>query len=167
MSFATPADLLRRSNADRLLQLSIPADMGMVSSGALRDAISGVGLGGYDADVRDTINAALEVIDCALGDATALISGYGVSQDASSESLKRIASTLAMYYLLGNGRGESDEKEYAATIKLLESHAKGVINLVPMPVVSGSGSAVVDMSAGNVVVFSNPSRYSYSGGNDF
>ena len=42
MTFATRADLLARSNAMRLAQLAVPADMDMVPDDALRIAVAGL-----------------------------------------------------------------------------------------------------------------------------
>ncbi|WP_407059072.1 hypothetical protein ACKZDW_13320 [Ralstonia syzygii subsp. celebesensis] len=41
MGFASRSDLLARSNARRLAQLAVPADMDMVPEDALRTAIEG------------------------------------------------------------------------------------------------------------------------------
>jgi phage gp36-like protein len=161
--FATRADLLARSNASRLAQLAIPADREMVDDAAIRLAITGGDLSGYSAIDAESIALALLAIDDALADAGALMVGYGIPDTAQSTLLARMESTIAMYYLQGTERMCEDiDKAYQSVIKTLESHSKGVINLVPVvPTVTDP----LLMSPGDSAeIIANPSRYDESYG---
>jgi hypothetical protein len=131
--FATRADLLRNSNARRLMQLAIPSDREMPQDvEALRVAIEGGVLTAYSADDQITIALALVVIDGALADADALILSYGIPETVQTTLLARIASTIALYYLQGTEKmNETVQKAFDGVIKLLDGHAKGTLSLIP------------------------------------
>ena len=132
--FASRADLLARSNANRLANLAVPADMGMVPNDALRTAIEGGDLSGFDAADQAALALALDAIDKALADADALLLSYGIPRTAQSTLLARLASTIALYYLQGAERMSDDvQKAYEAAIKTLQSHSLGNLNLLPAP----------------------------------
>lgn len=154
MAFASRADLLARSNARRLAQLAVPADMEMVPDDALRVAIAGGDLSGFPSMVQITLGLALEAIDKALADADALILTYGVPATVQTTLLARLASTVALYYLQGAERLDKDSTAaYDGVIATLKSHARGDLNLIPPvpsdPVPSG------DLA----IVESQPRRY--------
>jgi len=155
MAFATRADLLARSNARRLAQLAVPADMAMVPDEALRVAIAGGDLTAYTADDQVALAAALDAIDKALGDADALILSYGIPETVQTTLIARLASTIALYYLQGAERMTKEvQQAYDAAIAMLNKHASGQLNLIPPLPTDPVPSA--DM----VIIESSPSRYS-------
>lgn len=132
MPFATRADLLARSNARRLAQLAVPADMEMVPDEALRVAIAGGVLTGYTAAQQTALAAALDAIDKALNDADALILSYGIPATVQTTLLARLSSTIALYYLQGAERMTEDVRHaYEGVIDTLKAHARGDLSLVP------------------------------------
>lgn len=132
MAFATRADLLSRSNARRLAQLAVPADLAMVPDDALRAAIEGGDLSSYSEADQAALALALDAIDKALGDAQALLQSYGIPASVHSTLLARLASTVALYYLQGAERMTEDmQKAYDAVLKTLGDHSKGLLNLLP------------------------------------
>lgn len=132
MPFAARADLLARSNARRLAQLAVPADMVMPPEAALRVAIAGGDLTGYTADEQTALAGALDAIDTALADADALILSYGIPDTVQTTLIARLASTVALYYLQGAERMADDVKNaYQGVIDTLNAHASGRLNLIP------------------------------------
>lgn len=132
MPFASRPDLLARSNARRLAQLAVPADYEMVPDDALRAAIEGGDLSGYDAGQREALTLALDAIDKALSDADALILSYGIPATVQTTLLARLASTVALYYLQGAEYMTDDvRKAYEGAVDTLKDHAKGTVNLIP------------------------------------
>lgn len=130
--FATRADLLARSNARRLAQLAVPADMGMVADEALRVAISGGDVTGYSAADQAALVAALDAIDKALADAQALLLSYGLPDTLQTTLVARFASTIALYYLQGAERMTDDvQRAYEAVIATLKAHVRGELDLIP------------------------------------
>lgn len=155
MAFATRLDLLSRSNARRLAQLAVPADMDMPPDDALRVAVAGGDLSAFTVAEQASLAAALDTIDDALGDAEALILSYGIPATVQTTLLARLASTVALYYLQGAERMTDDvRKAYEAVIDTLKAHARGDLDLAPAspddPVLSD------DL----VMIDSAPSRYS-------
>lgn len=154
MTFATRADLLARSNARRLAQLAVPADMAMVPDEALRVAIAGGDLSTYTPADQVALAAALGAIDDALGDADALILSYGIPATVQTTLLARLASTIALYYLQGAERMTKEvQQAYDAAVAMLNKHASGQLNLIP--------AAPTDPlpSSDLVVIESRPGRY--------
>lgn len=132
MSFASRSDLLARSNARRLAQLAVPADVGMVPDDALRAAIAGGDLSAFTQEEQAALTLALEAIDKALADADALLLSYGIPATVQTTLLARLASTVALYYLQGAERLTKDDVvAYEGTIATLKAHARGELNLVP------------------------------------
>lgn len=132
MSFATRVDLLARSNARRLSQLAVPADVAMPPDDALRAAISGSVLTGYTAAEQSAIALALGAIDTALGDADQLILSYGIPATVQTTLLARMASVVALYYLQGAERMTDDvRKAFEGVEDTLKGHASGKLNLIP------------------------------------
>lgn len=132
MAFASRADLLARSNARRLAQLAVPADLAMVPDDALRAAIEGGDLSRFSDADQAALALALDAIDKALGDADALLQSYGIPASVHSTLLARLASTVALYYLQGAERMTEDmQKAYDAVLKTLGDHSKGTTNLIP------------------------------------
>jgi phage gp36-like protein len=133
MAFATRTDLLARSNARRLAQLAVPADVAMPPEAALRVAIAGGDLTPFTPAEQASLTLALDAIDKALGDANELIVSYGIPATAASPLIARLCSTVALYYLQGAERMTDDvSKAYEASIGTLKAHAKGEISLLPV-----------------------------------
>lgn len=154
MSFATRADLLARSNARRLAQLAIPADMAMPPDEALRVTIAGGDLAAYSADERTALAAALDAIDKALGDADALIESHGIPAAVRSTLLARLASTIALYYLYDAEKCPREVRDaYDGAVGTLKAHARGELSLTPAAAPATPGDD------GGPAVFSTPSRY--------
>lgn len=131
--FASRSDLLRNSNARRLMQLAVPTDRKMpVDDALLRIAIEGGDLSTVSSEDQETLTLALEAIDAALVDASDLIVGYKIPEDAQATILTRLACNIALYFLQGSER-EKDTvtKTYEGAIRLLELHAKGTMSLIP------------------------------------
>jgi phage gp36-like protein len=130
--FATRSDLLARSNARRLAQLAVPADVGMVPDDALRIAIAGGNLSAFTAADQASLTLALDAIDKALADANELIVSYGIPATAQSTLIARLCSTIALYYLQGAERMTDDvTKAYEGAVATLKSHARGEVSLLP------------------------------------
>lgn len=130
--FATRLDLLARSNARRLAQLAVPADMPMPPEDGLRAAIEGRELDDYTQADRDILTQALATIDNALSDADALILSYGIPPATVTPLLARLASTVALYNLYGAERVTKDvQAAYDGAERTLKAHARGELNLVP------------------------------------
>ena len=158
MAFASRSDLLARSNARRLAQLAVPADMDMVPDEALRAAIAGSDLSAFSQAEQDALALALEAIDQALADADALILSYGIPDTVQTTLLARLASTVALYYLQGAERMTDDvRKAYDGVIDTLKAHSRGDLDLVP--------AAPTDpvLSDDLAVIESQPRRYRSSG----
>lgn len=155
MAFATRADLLARSNARRLAQLAVPADMAMPPEDALRVAVAGGDLSGYTPADQTALAAALVAIDNALADADALLVSYGINAAVVSTLLARLASTVALYYLQGAERMTDDvRKAYEAVLDTLKAHARGDVQLTP-----GIPDDPTSTADDTVVIESSPSRY--------
>lgn len=154
MAFATRADLLARSNARRIAQLSVPADMDMVPDNALRVAIAGGDLSGFTDAERAAIALALDAIDKSLSDADDLMLSYGVPATAQNNLLARLASTVALYYLQGAEKMTKEIADaYDSTVAILKSHARGELDLVPTVPVDPT------VSDDSVVIESQRRRY--------
>lgn len=154
MGFASRSDLLARSNARRLAQLAVPADVGMVPDAALRAAIAGGDLSAFTPAEQEAIALALEAIDKALADADALLLSYGIPATVQTTLLARLAATVALYYLQGAERLTKDDAlAYENSIATLKGHARGELNLVPAEPadpVPGDDAAIIE---------SRPRRY--------
>jgi phage gp36-like protein len=126
----------------------------MVTLEAMRAAIEGDNLSGYDVTTQSGLALGISAIDKALQDADALIVSYGIPPNVSSSALTRIACTLAMYYLQGAERLQKEDAiAYDGAVKLLTQHARGEVTLAA-PSSTSNGSlpvgvdfAVVDSSA--------------------
>lgn len=154
MAFASRADLLARSNARRLANLAVPADVGMVPDEALRAAIAGGDLTGYSAEEQAALELALEAIDKALADAEELILSYGIPATVQTTLMARLASTVALYYLQGAERMTDDvRKAYEGVIATLKAHSRGELDLVP------AGPADPVLSDDLAMIESQPRRY--------
>ncbi|MGV3581904.1 MAG: phage protein Gp36 family protein [Methylophilus sp.] len=142
MPFATRLDLLARTNAKLLANLSTPTDFDTPSEEVFRLAIEGGDLSALTALELEAINLALAAIDTALNDADALILTYGIPATVQTTLLARISSTVALYYLQGAERLTDEvSKAYDAVIATLKSHARGELSLIPpapdAPVIAG------------------------------
>lgn len=134
MPFATRADLLARSNARRLFQLAVPADVAMPPEAILRIAIAGGDLTGYSADEQGAIALALDAIDNALGDADQVLIGAGVPDGTQTSLLARMASTIALFYLQGAERMTAEvQKAYDGVMDMIKMFKRGELDLVPVP----------------------------------
>lgn len=154
MAFATRADLLARSNARRLAQLSVPADLDMVPDDALRAAITGSSLDSFSQAVQATLTLALDALDKALNDADALILSYGIPATVQTTLLARLASTVALYYLQGAERMTEDvRKAYEGVVATLKAHSRGELDLTPAA--PGEPAPSGDLS----MIESQPRRY--------
>lgn len=132
MAFASRSDLLARSNARRLAQLAVPADVDMVPDEALRAAIAGSDLSAFTQAEQAALALALEAIDKALADADALLLSYGIPATVQTSLLARLASTVALYYLQGAERMTEDvRKAYDGVIDTLKAHSRGDLDLIP------------------------------------
>ncbi|WP_416242751.1 phage protein Gp36 family protein [Azospira sp. APE16] len=154
MAFASRADLLARSNARRLANLAVPADMDMVPDEALRAAIAGSDLDIFTPADQAALALALEAIDKALADADALILSYGIPNTIQTTLLARLASTVALYYLQGAERMTDDvRKAYDGVIDTLKAHSRGDLDLVPAAPTDPAPSGDL------VIISSRPGRY--------
>jgi phage gp36-like protein len=154
MPFATRADLLKLTKVDKLAQLAVPADLPMPEGEILRVALEGGDLNQFTEFDRDLITLAVSNIDQALTDATAAVVAYGITEVDANPLIKRMAAKVAFYMLADAQESVSDElrESYKDTIKQLQMHARGEINLTPK-----STDAVIE---GDVIeIASKPSRY--------
>ncbi|PPD31905.1 MAG: hypothetical protein CTY21_11695 [Methylomonas sp.] len=140
MAFATRADLLARSSARRLAQLSVPTDVAVPPDAALRVAIEGGDVSGYSQAEQDALALALLAIDKCLADADALIVTYNIPATVQTSLLARLASTVALYYLQGAERMTDDVKDaYKGVMDMLKSHSRGDLSLIPADQAGGTG----------------------------
>lgn len=156
--YASRSDLLRNSNARRLMQLAVPTDRKVpLDDALLRIAIEGGDLSAVSSEDQETLALSLDAIDTALIDANALIVSYKVPEDATASILKRLACNIALYFLQGTERQvETVTKNYEAAVRLLEMHSKGVMSLVP-------DTSVPPEPVGlGAEIGSNPSRFGSS-----
>lgn len=131
MSFATRADLLARSSANRVAQLACPTDMAMPPVPAVRAVLEGATVATYPLEQRRPLEEAVTAVDQALADAEALILSYGIPDTVQTTLLARLASTVAMYYLAGSKATTEETKTYEGVLVTLQAHAKGTLNLIP------------------------------------
>ncbi|MDD2722226.1 MAG: DUF1320 family protein [Gallionella sp.] len=154
MAFATRSDLLARSNARRLMQLAVPADVQMPPDEALRVAISSGDLSALSNQDQASVTLALSAIDGVLADAAELLVSYRIPATASSPLIARLCSTIALYYLQGAERMTDEVKvAYEGAIATLKSHARGDLNLLPVTVAEAA------LPEGQVLFSSSPRRY--------
>ncbi|MBI5919015.1 MAG: DUF1320 family protein [Nitrosomonadales bacterium] len=154
MAFATRSDLLARSNARRLFQLAVPADVQMPPDDALRVAITGGDLTALSGEDRASVELALAAIDQALADAEQLILSYRIPVTASSPLISRLCATVAMFYLQGDERMVDEvNKAYEAAVATLKSHVRGEINLLPESIAEAA------LPEDQVIFISSPRRY--------
>ncbi|WP_035384003.1 phage protein Gp36 family protein [Ferriphaselus sp. R-1] len=154
MAFATRSDLLARSNARRLAQLAVPADVQMPPDDALRVAIAGGDLSALTSEEHASVTLALSAIDGALVDAAEVLVSYRIPTTASSPLIARLCSTIALYYLQGAERMTDEVKvAYEASIGMLRSHARGDLNLLPVTVAEAA------LPEDQVILSSSPRRY--------
>jgi phage gp36-like protein len=158
--FAARTDLLARANARRLAQLAVPADYAMpVSDTALRAVIEGAEIAGFPAAEQAALTLALDTIDRALSDATALLLSYGVPENIQTTLLARLASTVALYYLQGAERMTDDlEKAYKAVIDLLKAFGRGEVDFAP-PAPPAPPGPDAPPTGGLAMIDSAPARY--------
>ncbi|MCQ8116104.1 phage protein Gp36 family protein [Methylomonas rosea] len=134
MPFATRADLLARTNARRLAQLAVPADMGMPPEDALRVAIDGGDLTGYTSAEQTALAAALDAIDTALADADQVLISAGVPDGTQTSLLARMVSTIALFYLQGAERMTAEvQRAYDGVMDMIKMFKRGELDLVPAP----------------------------------
>jgi len=152
--FATRSDLLARSNARRLAQLAVPADVAMPPESALRIAIAGGDLTALTPAEQTSLNLALAAIDQALADANELIVSYGIPATAQSTLIARLCSAIALYYLQGAERMTDDvNKAYEGAVATLKSHARGDLSLLP------AVPTTIPLLEDQVLFDSQPRRY--------
>lgn len=160
MAFATRSDLLARSNARRLAQLAVPADVPMPPDDALRVAIAGGDLTGYTQAQQDALALALDAIDKALADADALLLSHGIpaapdTTAAALSQLARMSSMVALYYLQGAERmSDTVQHGYDDVAAKLMAHSRGQINLVP-----SATPPLIPLSDDLALMESTPRRY--------
>lgn len=155
MAYATRADLLARTNARRLAQLVVPADVAMVELDVMRAAFSGGDIGTLDEATQAAVDLALQAADNALADASTLMQSYGVSATATNTMLTRMACTLAMYYLQGGeGLAKDDAMAYDGVMRLLGQYRRGEIDLTP-----GEPADPAEPEGDLVNITSAPGRY--------
>lgn len=160
-NFATRLDLLARTNARTLQQLAVPADFDMPQNAeALREVIQAesetAALTEYTKADQDTLILALEAIDQALTDATDFMITYGLPAAAQSNVLARMCSIIAFYYLYSaETLPEAISEQYKAQVKMLESHTRGMINLIP----ADPNAPPSDEGTSGITMTSAPSRY--------
>lgn len=158
--FATRSDLLARSNARRLAQLAVPADVAMPPEEALRIAVVGGDLTALTPAEQASLTLALDAIDKALADADALILSHGIPAEPSTtpsalSQLARMSSTVALYYLQGAERMTDTVKHgYDDVAAMLKAHSRGDMNLVPP-----ATPPVIQLPEDQVLFASSPRRY--------
>lgn len=159
MPFASRQDLLDRTNAQRLVQLAVPADYELPPANSLRKVIEAPVL----ADVLPKFNqadqaaltAALTVIDNALTDANALILSYGIPDGIQTTLLARLTSTIALYYLQGDERLTEEVTEaYKNALAILKRHQRGEIDLTP-----ADPNGVIPDDSQTIEISASSSRY--------
>ncbi|MBD9362911.1 phage protein Gp36 family protein [Methylomonas fluvii] len=134
MPFATRADLLARTNARRLFQLAVPADVAMPPDASLRLAIDGGDLSGYTPGEQAALGLALDAIDTALADADQVLISAGVPDGTQTSLLARMASTIALFYLQGAERMTAEvQKAYDGVMDMIKMFKRGELDLVPSP----------------------------------
>lgn len=155
-AYATAAQLLERTNVLRLAQLAVPTAGVMPAPDLVRAALLGQGADGVDAETQDALVGAVTVVATALADGADLMRSYGVPAPVAPVPLVlvRLNCGLAMHYLLTQAGAvtDADSTAHKATLRLLEQHAAGQVQLVP-------ATAADSTSADAVSITSSPSRY--------
>lgn len=155
MPFATRADLLKLTDVRKLAQLAVPTDQAMPDEDVLRVAIDDGDLTQFTEHDNDLVTLALENIDQALVDATALIVSHGIPETVQTPLITRMCARIAYYMLAAASESITEQRQavYDGIIGQLKQHARGEINLVP----PGPDEEPVTEDA--ITITSNPPRY--------
>lgn len=133
MSYATPTDLLNRADLQEVLQ-NLQRNHPALTEDALRDAVAGNDLVGYDAEVSAAAEKALERLNVLLADASAVVDSfcdgpYTIPLNPVPARIPGDVCTLALYQLYGAAAREGDSvaMDYRATIDWLKMVAKRAV----------------------------------------
>lgn len=140
MSYATPADLVERYEADLIAQRAVPEGIRVVGP-LLVLTINGGDRSAYSTAEIEAADRGLARIVEVLLDADGLIDGYlsplGLSLPLGTvpRIIKRIACEIAKFYLWGDqaGKDSTEERDYKASVKTLEGIRRGDVELGIQP----------------------------------
>lgn len=158
MSYATPADLLKRVyDIEHLAQRLGPRDLPPVSGELLRLSIEGADRSAYTADQISAADKSLEKINQALADGSRLadryLSGRYLTPVATPpDDLVMHVCHWALWSLYEDKVPDAIAGKYAACMMFLKEVSKGTLRLeIPTPDSTGTGtnSAVIEHD-GNV-----------------
>lgn len=148
MTYATPADLLARFDAEEIAQRADRGIPRLVTSNLLATAAAGGDLSGFTAEERAATAKALTLVNSALADADSDIDGYvstryTVPLVPVPTVVKRLACDLARYYLYDDQATETVQKRRDAAVSTLRDISAGKVSLgdssvsTPAPATSG------------------------------
>lgn len=152
MSYATPADLLERYEADLVAQRAAPEGL-RVTGDMLNAAVYENDTSTYSPEEVAAIEAAIERMQNALADATEFVNGfvsdrYSVPLSPLPQMIVRITCSIARFYLWGDEAVKDSvmERDYKQAEKTLQSIRSGQItigsNAAPAPAADSQGGEV-------------------------
>lgn len=135
MSYATPANLLERYEADLLAQRAAPEGL-RVTGDMLRDAVWENDLSAYNAEQVAAIEAAIARMQKALDDATEFVNGfvadiYDVPLNPLPQMVVRFVCSIAVFFLWGTAAAKDsvEERDYKIAEKSLTAIRQGALTL--------------------------------------
>lgn len=135
MSYATPADLLERYEADLVAQRAAPEGV-RVTGDMLNAAIYENDTSAYSADEVAAIEAAIERMEKALADATEFVNSYAADRYTVPlaplpQMVVRITCSIARFYLWGDEASKDSvpERDYKQAEKTLQAIRAGDITI--------------------------------------
>jgi phage gp36-like protein len=150
--YLTAAELLDRMGPRELAELATPDDAAVVDAALLRLTINVGDRSGFDPGEIAVADEAVVRIGRALADGAALIDGYLATRytlplTVVPAPLKRIATDVARFYLMGQRATDEVRQRYDAQLKLLGAMRDGDFTLgaedpapdVGLPAVSAPG----------------------------
>lgn len=139
MSYATPADLLDRFEADLVAQRAAPEGVRVVGP-LFKLTVDAGDRTSYTAEEIAAADAAVTRADGALFDATGLIDSYlsdlyVLPLAPVPRLIKRMACDIARFYLWGDAavKDSVEERDFKAAVKTLEGIRKGDVKLGVQP----------------------------------
>lgn len=149
MSYATPADLLDRFEADLVAQRAAPEGVRVVGP-LFKLTVDAGDRSSYSAEEIAAADAAVTRADGALFDATGLIDSYlsdlyVLPLSPVPRLIKRMACDIARFYLWGDAavKDSVEERDFKAAVKTLEGIRKGDVKLGVQPEAASTPERIV------------------------
>lgn len=149
MSYATPADLLDRFEADLVAQRAAPEGVRVVGP-LFKLTVDAGDRSSYSAEEIAAADAAVTRADGALFDAAGLIDSYlsdlyVLPLSPVPRLIKRMACDIARFYLWGDAavKDSVEERDFKAAVKTLEGIRKGDVKLGVQPEAASTPERIV------------------------